>query len=206
MATINDFKVNDKVLFGRSHGEQTLGTVVKVNPSRLKVRQEESRGSMRSHPVGTLWTVPPSLCRLANGTTATTAPSKRAEADILKDIAGVYSGLSPENLWMDGEATQAAAARKAVGLKARLRSLFVELGREVTESEAYGATPVSRATTNAAGFKPGDKVSFKDNGKLIEGVVHRANIRTVTVHPIVPPGMFVGRYWRIPPSMLTKVA
>lgn len=70
MNTTSDFKVGDKVIFGRSHGEQTEGTVVKVNPTKLKVRQDESRGSMRSHPVGSIWGVPPSLCRKV-GQTAT---------------------------------------------------------------------------------------------------------------------------------------
>ena len=63
MATINDFTMGDKVLFGRGRGEQTLGTVVKVNRTKLKVRQDEARGTMKSYPVGSVWTVPPSLCQ-----------------------------------------------------------------------------------------------------------------------------------------------
>jgi len=75
MATISDFKVGDRVYFGRTRGEKTLGTVVKVNPKRLKVRQEEARGSMRSYPVGTVWTVPPVLCSQVSGdVTPTPAP------------------------------------------------------------------------------------------------------------------------------------
>lgn len=69
MNTTSDFKVGDKVIFGRSHGEQTEGTVVKVNPTKLKVRQDESRGSMRSYPVGSIWGVPPNLCRKVGQTT-----------------------------------------------------------------------------------------------------------------------------------------
>lgn len=69
MNTTSDFKVGDKVIFGRSHGEQTEGTVVKVNRTKLKVRQDESRGSMRSYPVGSIWGVPPSLCRKVGQTT-----------------------------------------------------------------------------------------------------------------------------------------
>jgi len=67
MATTSDFSVGDKVYFGRSHGEKTLGTVVKVNPKRIKVRQDEARGTMRSYRVGTVWTVPPTLCSKVTG-------------------------------------------------------------------------------------------------------------------------------------------
>lgn len=74
MSTISDFKVGMKVVFGRGNGEQTLGEVVKVNRAKLKIKQLESRGTMRSYPVGTIWTVPPSLCRPADGS-ASTAPA-----------------------------------------------------------------------------------------------------------------------------------
>lgn len=55
-------KVGMRVFFGRSQGEQTLGEILKVNRAKLKVKQLESRGTMRSYPVGTIWTVPAALC------------------------------------------------------------------------------------------------------------------------------------------------
>ena len=55
----SDFTEGDIVMFGLKHGEKTRGEVVKVNPKRLKIKQLESRGTMKSHPVGTIWTVPP---------------------------------------------------------------------------------------------------------------------------------------------------
>ena len=61
--TTSDFKVGDKVVFGRNNGEQTHGTVIKVNPRKLKVRQDEIRGTIKAHQVGTVWTVPPNLLR-----------------------------------------------------------------------------------------------------------------------------------------------
>jgi hypothetical protein len=67
MKTINDFSVGDKVLFGRGQGEKTLGEVVKVNRTKLKVKQLEERGTHRNYPVGTVWTVPPSLCEHQGG-------------------------------------------------------------------------------------------------------------------------------------------
>src|SRR5271154_259477 len=103
---------NQKVYFGRSRGEQTLGEVVLVNRSRAKVRQLESRGTLKAHKVGTIWTVPfnlltpaPANAMPVDGTPeAAPAPSplpKRAESEIMRDILGVYVGLSPENLSCD---------------------------------------------------------------------------------------------------------
>jgi hypothetical protein len=70
-----------------------------------------------------------------NGTT----PVKRAEKDILRDIAGVYCSLSPENLTCDGELSRSAVSRKRVTLHRELNALFAELGRRVDETEAYKA-------------------------------------------------------------------
>lgn len=140
----NTFKVGDKVLFGRTHGETTLGTVVKVNRVKLKVRQDETRGTFRAYPVGTVWNVPVSLCRKTEpgpaGWLVAVEPKpapKRPEAEVLKDILGVYCQLSPENLSCDGELPMAAVRRRAASLNARLQALFVELGRRVSESEVY---------------------------------------------------------------------
>jgi len=70
MLTTKDFQVGEQVRFGRGNGEQTLGEIVKVNPKKLKVKQLEGRGTMKSHAVGTIWTVPPSLCTKMNGAKA----------------------------------------------------------------------------------------------------------------------------------------
>lgn len=83
MANIEDFKVGDNVYFGRGQGERTLGTVVKVNRAKLKVRQDESRGTHRTYPVGTVWTVPPSLCTKVGGAVATPAPKAQTPREIL---------------------------------------------------------------------------------------------------------------------------
>ena len=136
--------VGDKIHFGRSHGEKTLGEVVKVNRTRVKVKQLEARGTMKDHPVGTIWTVPFALCSPLDGAvqprtatpTATPRP-KRSEAEILIDISRCYSGLSPENLSCDGEASRAHINATYRRLHAQLRALFAELGRKVPEHEAY---------------------------------------------------------------------
>lgn len=57
------FSVGDKVVFGRSNGEQTEGLVVKINRKRVKIRQIGSRGTKKNHKDGTVWNVPFSLVR-----------------------------------------------------------------------------------------------------------------------------------------------
>ena len=87
-------KVGMTVMFGRTHGERTKGTVVKCNPKKAKVRQEEARGS---HPVGTLWTVPYSLIH----------------ADGVAEPAAV--GEYPNGLTISGVRYLTAAERSAEG-------------------------------------------------------------------------------------------
>lgn len=270
--TIHDFQVGDSVIFGRHNGEQTRGTVTAKGRTKLKVKQMESRGAMKSHPVGTIWTVPPSMCRKANGSAATApapvatpafrvgqpvefegfnwstrstgqvkgvvtqvgpqgvevygpqgsrflqatqvkAATKRTDAAVMDDIKGVYCGLSPECLTCDGELPRNQVARRSAELRRALKALFVELGREVTESESYGdkpytgeTTPVSRgrstyAPAKASGFKVGDKVSFTSKGETLVGVVLRVSAKTVSVSP---DGRATS-YWRVPPHMLRAV-
>jgi hypothetical protein len=62
----SDGRVGQRVMFGRKHGEQTMGVIVKVNPKKFKVKQLESRGGFRDYPVGTVWTVPAILCGLVD--------------------------------------------------------------------------------------------------------------------------------------------
>ena len=173
MENITSPKKGDKVYFGRNFGEKTLGEVVKVNRVKVKVKQLDSRGTYKSYPVGTVWTVPVNLLTKADGSPAPsvmpvevqnrlrenqdrdyafmrgfvpgpgkTEPSrpvaKRPEADILVEIRRIYSGLSPENLHCDGEISRSAAARRGAALNRRLRECFVELGRRVSEGEAFG--------------------------------------------------------------------
>jgi hypothetical protein len=64
---------------------------------------------------------------------------KRSDSEIIKEIAQTYSSLSPENLYCDGERSRAQAAPIARKLQARLKALFIELGREMGEVESYYA-------------------------------------------------------------------
>jgi len=58
MMNRDEIKVGQKVYFGRANGEKTLGTVLKVNRAKCKIRQEEQRGIYRDYRVGTVWGVP----------------------------------------------------------------------------------------------------------------------------------------------------
>lgn len=210
---LKDCKVGMRVLFGRGNGEQTEGEIVKVNGVKCKVKQMEARGTMKSYPVGTVWTVPASLMTPVGGTkvsapvVAPTVPAKpkRPDADIMRDIQGCYAQLSPENLTCDGECSRHETTRRAAAIHARLRELFAEIGRKVTEDEAYGM-PASTfrfptyAPAKACAFKKGDKVCFKaKDGTTVTGYVRTLNTKSVTVDPI---GGKPGAYWRVSPSML----
>lgn len=149
----------DLVFFGRTHGEKTLGRVLKVNPKSVKVEQLESRGTMREYRVGTKWRIAPKFCspapasalqapvmapevqaRLAAGQDrdfAFMTGQKRPEAEILRDIRGIHAQLSPENLTCDGELPRSEVARREKALNRKLASLTAELGREATMTEIY---------------------------------------------------------------------
>jgi hypothetical protein len=128
------FKVGDTVLFGRTNGEKTRGRVTKVNSKSYKVTTLESRGTRSQYTSGGSWRVPHSLVWHDSPSMSTTY--RRAEKEVLNDIGSVYASLSPENLHCDGEISHSAAMAKARGLNARLKTLFKELGREVSEYEA----------------------------------------------------------------------
>lgn len=59
---MTNFKKDQQVRFGRNNGQQTLGVIVKVNRTTVKVRQLEARGVHKNHPIGSVWKVPKSLC------------------------------------------------------------------------------------------------------------------------------------------------
>ena len=136
------FKVGDTVLFGRANGEKTRGRITKVNSKSYKVTTLESRGTRSQHNSGGSWRVPHSLVWADGQSRSTTARVRtgRREMDILKDISSVYGGLSPENLYCDGEISHSAAMVKYRRLKGQLKTLFRELGREVGECETYDLT------------------------------------------------------------------
>lgn len=150
-------KINDQIIFGRPNGEKTLATIVKINKSKLKVRQEEARGK---HPVGTVWTVPPELCTTKDGNpiedaTALTSVAKsgmpsewwiRQHKHELEVLANIYAGLSPENLSCDGEASRSYIREKSALLNRKLKAMFVVIERELDEYTTYQCLDLLRET------------------------------------------------------------
>lgn len=88
-----EFKVGDPVTFGRGHGEKTRGTVTKVNRKTCKIRQDEARGTMKNHPVGTIWTVPFSL--LSHDSSDRSKPSERPSG---KPFGAIRSAKSSDGV------------------------------------------------------------------------------------------------------------
>lgn len=123
--------------------------VVKVNKKTVKVEQIEARGEK---PVGTVWNVSRSLCwKQGEGAGFVRVEPKpkpvpvsslkrfRTESAIMVDIAAVYNQLSPENLFADGEIPYHVGIARSKILKAKLEGLFLEIGRRVSEDEAFAS-------------------------------------------------------------------
>jgi hypothetical protein len=149
---VHQAQVGMKVVFGRGNGEKTLGEIVKVNPSKAKVKTLESRGNGRGSEVGSVWTVPYSLMTPAGVAfideflamppvmSVPDQPVKtvtHADACIMEAILDCYIRLSPEWLTADGERPMNEVRRLKNDLETRLSGLFKALGRPVGESAAY---------------------------------------------------------------------
>jgi hypothetical protein len=136
-----------RVFFGRTHGEKTLGKIIKVNPTRAKVETLENRGNGRGCSPGSTWVVPYTLMSPADGEKVPEAAPKpaltyspfqsAADVHILQAINCVYGELSPERLTCDGELSRSQVDLRCAVLQRQLKGLFLALGREVTEEEAW---------------------------------------------------------------------
>lgn len=63
--------------------------------------------------------------------------TRRDDNDIIRDILGCYCDLSPENLACDGERSRTQVRTAYAQIQRHLKALFAEIGRTVSESEAY---------------------------------------------------------------------
>jgi len=150
----NDCKVGDRVLFGRTNGQKTLGKIVKKNQKTAKIEQLEERGTQKAHAIGKIWKVPYELITPATTTAQalaqTSAPTAKERADepislmvsgtdraILEAISVVYSHLSPENLSCDGELSVTEVNRRHRKLTEQLFHLEKALGRPVSEMAIF---------------------------------------------------------------------
>lgn len=147
-----DCRIGMPVMFGRGNGEQTKGVIVKLNDKSAKVKTTEDRG--RNHPAGVVWGVgyglispldPKDQAAVAEAAQAIPAPTARVlkynpfsqDNLILEAVLQVYSGLEPESLTCDGEASPAHIRSKRTELNRKLKGLQYALGYEITASESF---------------------------------------------------------------------
>jgi hypothetical protein len=143
-----DFKQGQKVYFGSPNGEKTLGEIVKLNPTKARVKTLEERG--RRTTSGEIWNVPYGLMQPAdNNTKPGDIPLKPApikleyspfggiENMLLEALTAVYSNLSPENLHCDGEASATHVRQQYAKLERYRKGIIQALGQDVTEEQAY---------------------------------------------------------------------
>lgn len=175
--------------FTNLQGEIT-GVVTRVSPNGLEVYSCQGTRILQAEETRTV--------------------PKRSEAEVMSQIADAYGGLSPENLTCDGELNATQVRRRAAQLHRALKALFIELGREVTESEAYGEKPLPgevipgtrrSSPAKSSGFKVGDKVTFTAKGQTFVGHVQRISQKTISVRP---EGQ-TKSYWRVSPHLLQAV-
>lgn len=133
------------VTFGRENGEKTLGEVVKMNPTKAKVKTIDGRGNGRGSIPGTIWGVPYSMM-----TPETSTPNSQevprikyspfqnqVEQHILSAIFCCLTALSPENLCCDGEISRSEVLRKQAKLNQQLNGLYSAYGHHVTDESVY---------------------------------------------------------------------
>jgi hypothetical protein len=137
-----DLEIGQKVKFGRENGEQTLGKIVKLNPTKAKIQIIEDRGNGRGSVPGSFWGVPYSLIHPADSTEPVKEPELKynpyAHLDnlILEAIATVYSNLSPEHLTADGERPRLQVRALKASLERQLKGLCLAYGSNVSETQA----------------------------------------------------------------------
>lgn len=156
---IHECRVGMVVEFGRQNGEWTKGEVVKINPTKAKIKTLETRGSGRGCAVGTVWSVPYSMMRSASGVSREDFPTAFGPPGVVKSVSladvpfpynpfhednlimeavvAIYNRLSPENLTCDGEKPRHQVVADRNRLERKLSHLFQALGRPVSESVAY---------------------------------------------------------------------
>jgi len=153
--------IGQKVMFGRTSGEKTLGTIVGINGKSVKVRQDEARGG---RPVGTEWRVAPSFIYPLNGVAAAPAPAPTVTAAPTRAaVAGWKVG--------DRATFTSKTGRVVTGTVTRVNTKTVTLERCDDGSRGYrvppamlraAATTVAPTTAVPAPPRRADDVIMKD--------------------------------------------
>lgn len=142
---IQEARVGMVVEFGRENGQWTRGEIIKINPTKAKVKTLEARGSGRGGFAGSVWSVPYSMMRPEGQQTPSIAAEDLPyqyspfdeDAPIMEAIVSCYHRLSPESLTWDGEKPRHQVISDKNRLEGKLRHLFAALGRPVSEGVAY---------------------------------------------------------------------
>lgn len=141
----NECKIGQKVYFGNEFGEKTLGEIVKLNPTKAKVKTLENRGINGRSVAGSIWNVPYAMMTPESASAITQPQTKRIQYNrfdllnnlILEAILSVYSSLSPESLTCDGERSPSEVFRVRKQLEEKLRYLCLAYGENVSEEQIY---------------------------------------------------------------------
>lgn len=99
-----NYKVGDRVFFGRKQGEKTLGVIRKINAQTAKVETLEARGS--KYPAGSVWGVPYSLLAPAS---EAAKPQEKVEPEVARvrdfsKTAGTFA--VGDRVWFAGPANK----------------------------------------------------------------------------------------------------
>lgn len=150
MGIRSDFTRGQQVIFGSPNGQQTRAEIIKLNPVKAQLKILEKRGEGRGSEPGSIWLArysalrpldpnakPGEIPRPAPRPPLVYTPFAHEDNLILEAIVCCHSGLSPENLHCDGEASASHVRHKYAELTRKLKYLQLALGREVDESEAY---------------------------------------------------------------------
>jgi len=90
-------RVGMKVIFGRNNGEKTLGEIIKINPTKAKVKALEERGNGRGSAVGTTWVVPYSLLTPADNTGGKSVADETSDIVVgVTKFNSTYADSNPE--------------------------------------------------------------------------------------------------------------
>ena len=142
--------VGQQVYFGRPNGEKTLGKIVRINQKTASVDALEGRGSredggkwlvgfslLTAHLPNNVADSPDRFAQLKDGGPIAYDPFNVIDNVILSSIADCYNGLSPENLYADGERSREEAQARARTIQSELKKLQCQLGRLVSEDQAF---------------------------------------------------------------------